>query len=140
MDAALDQVAFGHTGNRASSPGPWPSFSRKQPRPVTDGRVVDHRRGFGRVLASRSGGLLSREEELSLFDRWKTGGDDRALHALVLAYEPLVTRIVGYLRRNGVSVEDAKQEARCGLLEAVRCFDPSRGFRFGTYARWWILS
>jgi RNA polymerase sigma-32 factor len=83
---------------------------------------------------------MSREEELSLFDRWKTGGDDRALHTLVLAYEPLVTRIVGGLRRNGISVEDAKQEARCGLLEAARCFDPSRGFRFGTYARWWMLS
>ncbi|MER9433282.1 sigma factor, partial [Mesorhizobium sp. M0408] len=83
---------------------------------------------------------MSREEELSLFDRWKTSGGDRALHALVLAHEPLVTRIVQDLRRSGLSVEDSKQEARCGLLEAARCFAPSRGFRFGTNARWWILS
>jgi len=83
---------------------------------------------------------MSREEELALFYRWKTRADDRALHTLVLAYEPLVTRIVGDQRRNGISVEDAKQEARCGLLEAARRFDPNKGFRFGTYARWWMLS
>jgi RNA polymerase sigma-32 factor len=83
---------------------------------------------------------MSREEELAFFYRWKSHGDDRALHTLVLAYEPLVTKIVQDLRRNGVSVEDAKQEARCGLLEAARRFDPNKGFRFGTYARWWMLS
>jgi hypothetical protein len=79
MEAALDQVAFGRTSNRASSLGAWPSFSRKQPRPVTHGRVVDHRQGLGRVVTTRSGGLMSREDESSLFDRWKTSGDDRAL-------------------------------------------------------------
>jgi RNA polymerase sigma-32 factor len=83
---------------------------------------------------------MSREEELSLFFGWKHGGDDRALHKLVLAYEPLVTSMANDLRRSGLSVEDAKQEARCGLLEAARRFDPNKGFRFGTYARWWMLS
>lgn len=83
---------------------------------------------------------MSREEELGLFYRWKNGGDDRALHGLVLAYEPLVTSIVHDLRRSDLSVEDAKQEARCGLLDAARRFDPNKGFRFGTYARWWMLS
>jgi RNA polymerase sigma-32 factor len=83
---------------------------------------------------------MSREEELALFCRWKNGGDDRALHKLVLAYEPLVTSMAYDLHRRGFSVEDAKQEARCGLLEAARRFDPNKGFRFGTYARWWMLS
>ena len=82
---------------------------------------------------------MSREEELALFHRWK-GGDDRALHKLVLAYEPLVASMAHNLRSSGLSVEDAKQEARCGLLEAARRFDPNKGFRFGTYARWWMLS
>ncbi|KUM27221.1 hypothetical protein AU467_02160 [Mesorhizobium loti] len=83
---------------------------------------------------------MGQEEELSLFCCWKYGGDDRALHKLVLAYEPLVSTIANDLRRSGLSVEDAKQEARCGLLEAARRFDPNKGFRFGTYARWWMLS
>jgi RNA polymerase sigma-32 factor len=74
---------------------------------------------------------MSRDEELALFHRWKSG-DDRALHKLVLAYEPLVNSMAHDLRRSGLSVEDAKQEARCGLLEAARRFDPNKGFRFGT--------
>ena len=83
---------------------------------------------------------MSREEELALFHRWEGGGDDRALHALVLAYEPLVTSMAHDLRWNGLSIEDARQEARCGLLEAARRFDPGKGFRFGTYAHWWMLA
>jgi RNA polymerase sigma-32 factor len=83
---------------------------------------------------------MSREEELALFRRWKSGGDERALHTLVLAYEPLVASTSNDLHRSGLPLEDAKQEARCGLLEAARRFDPSKGFRFGTYARWWMLA
>ena len=138
MDADLAQVVVDRKGNRAASSGAWLSVLAKQPRSGTV-RRADHGQELPEV-PSHTGRLLSRKEELALFRRWKTSGDDRALHTLVLSYEPLVAKIVRYPRRSGVSVEDAKQEARCGLLEAAGRFDPNRGFRFGTYARWWILS
>src|SRR5262245_11677037 len=124
--------------NRAASPGALASVISKPPR-RTPLRRAEHREELA-TQNPRRGGLMSREEELALFHRWKTRSDDRALHALVLAYEPLVASMANDLRRSGLSVEDARQEARCGLLEAARRFDPDKGFRFGTYARWWMLS
>ena len=138
MDAHLEQVAFTPNDNEPAPADAWASVMSKCARPVAFGRA-DQRQAVGRAVPSHTGGLMSREEELSLFYRWKNGGDERALHKLVLAYEPLVSSIA-HLRRSGLSVEDAKQEARCGLLEAARRFDPNKGFRFGTYARWWMLS
>ena len=139
MDADLAHVTVDRIGNWAASSGAWVSVPGKQRR-SDPSRRVDHKQELAPGVPSPTGGLMSREQELALFHRWKIWGDDRALHTLVLAYEPLVAKIVRDLRRSGVSVEDAKQEARCGLLEAARRFDPNRGFRFGTYARWWILS
>jgi RNA polymerase sigma-32 factor len=139
MDADLGQVALEPIGNRAASSGSWVSLLARQSRSDTSQRA-EHRQGPAPEVPGRTGGLISREEELRLFYRWKTRGEDRALHILVLAYEPLVAKIVKGLRRSGVSVEDARQEARCGLLEAARRFDPSKGFRLGTYARGWMLS
>jgi len=92
-----------------------------------------------RESSNRAGGL-SRQEEAALFCRWKQRDDDRALQSLALAYEPLISRMIGGLARTGVSMDDVRQEARCGLLEAAYRFDPDKGFRFGTYARWWILA
>jgi len=139
MDADLGLLAFERIVNRSASPGASASVIGK-PLRRRPPRRAEHREELAPQNPRRAGGLMSREEELALFHRWKTRGDDRALHALVLAYEPLVTSMANDLRRSGLSVEDAKQEARCGLLEAARRFDPDKGFRFGTYARWWMLS
>ena len=118
MDADLGQVALEPIINRAASLGTWVSLQVKRPRRSTS-RRAEHRQEPAPEVPGRADGLMSREEELALYYRWKTRGDDRALHTLVLAYEPLVTKIVRDLRASGVSVEDAKQEARCGLLEAA---------------------
>ncbi|MET3521859.1 sigma-70 family RNA polymerase sigma factor [Mesorhizobium abyssinicae] len=139
METVLERISFETTTSKPSLSDIPPSTSHWQRRPVIHERA-ERREQFVRVIPARKGGLLSSEEELSLFHRWRDGGDDGALHTLVLAHEPLVASIVGGLRRNGAPVEDAKQEARCGLLEAARHFDPKKGFRFGTYARWWVLS
>src|SRR5262245_53484800 len=139
MDADLGLLAFERMDNRSASQGALTSVIGR-PLRRSPPRRAEHREEPAPENPRRAGGLMSREEELALFHRWKTRGDDRALHALVLAYEPLVTSMANNLRRSGLSVEDAKQEARCGLLEAARGFDPSKGFRFGTYARWWMLS
>src|SRR5215510_8327676 len=118
MDADLGRVALEPIASRAVSSGTWVSLLTKRPRRATS-RPAEYKQELAPELPRRSDGLMSREEELAFFYRWKSHGDDRALHTLVLAYEPLVTKIVQDLRRNGVSVEDAKQEARCGLLEAA---------------------
>lgn len=135
----LQHASFEQSGSEPTLSDAWAPASHRQPPPVSAERA-DRGRQSARVVPRRAAGLMSYEEELSLFRRWKEGGDDRALHALVLAYEPLISSIVGGVRRNANLVQDAKQEARCGLLEAARHFDPEKGFRFGTYARWWILS
>ena len=138
MDADLGLLAFERMDNRGT-PRALASVAGK-PLRRSPPRGAEQRGELAPESSRRAGGLMSRDEELALFHRWKTRGDDRALHALVLAYEPLVTSMANDLRRSGLSVEDAKQEARCGLLEAARRFDPAKGFRFGTYARWWMLS
>ena len=95
---------------------------------------------FGRVVPGRRGGLLSSEEQLSLFHRWRKGGDKRRVARNRLGtrathrqhcWSPAGERHVG---------SGCQAGARCGLLEAAHHFDPDRGFRFGTYAGWWILS
>ncbi|GLS34368.1 RNA polymerase sigma-32 factor [Mesorhizobium albiziae] len=135
MDAGAQPISFEHVHSH-------PTFSEGSATASRE-RGADRYSGTGRSHAKGApirAEALSREEELSLFFLWRHRGDYGALQKLVLSYEPLVARIVRDLRSGGLSIEDAKQEARCGLLEAARRFDPSKGFRFGTYARWWILS
>src|SRR4051794_3884875 len=105
MDAHLGQVALEPTGNRTTSSLTWVSLLSKQP-PRATSRRAEHKQEPAPKLPGHAGGLMSREEELALFYRWKNGGDDRALHKLVLAYEPLVTSMAYDLHRRGFSVED----------------------------------
>lgn len=84
---------------------------------------------------SRQSKFLSREEEQALALRWKQG-DERAMHKLVVAHFPLADKIA---RKYGVGrdVEELRQEAYIGLMQAVRRFDPERGLRFSTFAQHW---
>jgi len=82
--------------------------------------------------------LLQPEEEVVLAKRWREHGDSKAGQKLVTSHLRLVAKIaVGY-RGYGLPVPELISEGNLGLLHALNRFDPERGFRFSTYAIWWI--
>jgi RNA polymerase sigma-32 factor len=82
--------------------------------------------------------VLSREEELELTRRWRDARETDAAHKLVTSHLRLVAKIaIGY-RGYGLPVSELISEGNVGLLQAVKRFDPDRGFRLATYAMWWI--
>jgi len=83
------------------------------------------------------GKLLNHQEEIDLSKRAKTG-DEVARKRLIEMNLKLVVSIVKKLRGHGLPFEDLIQEGNIGLMRAVEKFDPDRGFRFSTYATWWI--
>ena len=85
-----------------------------------------------------AGDILSREDEAELARAWRVEQDQSALDTLVYSYLRLVAAIAGKYARYGLSREDLVQEGVFGLLQAAQKFDPERGFRFGTYATWWV--
>ncbi|MBW6396373.1 RNA polymerase sigma factor RpoH [Roseomonas sp. HJA6] len=82
--------------------------------------------------------MLSPEEELSLARRWKDEGDERAAHKLVTSHLRLVAKIAMGYRGYGLPVGELISEGNVGMMQAVKRFDPERGFRLATYAMWWI--
>jgi RNA polymerase primary sigma factor len=83
------------------------------------------------------GELLSHEEEIDLSKRAKQG-DGRARQRLIEKNLRLVVSVAKRYRGYGLPFEDLIQEGNIGLMKAVEKFDPDRGFRFSTYATWWI--
>lgn len=82
--------------------------------------------------------MLSQEEELDLAHRWRSAKDEAAADRLVTAHIRLVVRIASSFRGYGVPANDLVSVGSIGLMQAVRGYDPDRGFRFATYAMWWI--
>lgn len=82
--------------------------------------------------------MLAPEEELSLARRWKDQGDERAAHKLVTSHLRLVAKIAMGYRGYGLPVGELISEGNVGMMQAVKRFDPERGFRLATYAMWWI--
>src|ERR671932_613646 len=83
------------------------------------------------------GDLLTHQEEIDLSRRVKAG-DTKARRRLVEKNLRLVVSVAKKYRGYGLPFEDLIQEGNIGLMKAVEKFDPDRGFRFSTYATWWI--
>ncbi|MCB2106825.1 MAG: RNA polymerase factor sigma-32 [Rhodobacteraceae bacterium] len=82
--------------------------------------------------------MLSEAEERNLVARWYDQGDRAAYDQLIGAHLRLVPRIAQKFSGYGVSVADLISEGNIGLMHSVERFKPEKGFRFSTYARWWI--
>ena len=82
--------------------------------------------------------ILTAEEEYMLAKRYKEHGDTEAAHKLVTSHLRLVAKIAMGYRGYGLPVTDLISEGNVGIMQAVKKFDPERGFRLATYAMWWI--
>ena len=102
------------------------------------------------ALASGEGGLnrylqdirqfpmLQPEEEFMLAKRWKEHGDTSAAHKLITSHLRLVAKIAMGYRGYGLPIGEVISEGNVGLMQAVKKFEPDKGFRLATYAMWWI--
>jgi RNA polymerase sigma-32 factor len=82
--------------------------------------------------------LLAPEEEYMLAKRWKEHQDPGAAHKLVTSHLRLVAKIAMGYRGYGLPTSEIIAEGNVGLMQAVKRFEPERGFRLATYAMWWI--
>ena len=82
--------------------------------------------------------MLELEEEYMLATRWRDHEDTEAAHRLVTSHLRLVAKIAMGYRGYGLPVAELVSEGNVGMMQAVKRFDPERGFRLATYAMWWI--
>jgi RNA polymerase sigma-32 factor len=82
--------------------------------------------------------ILRPEQELAYATRWREHGDREAAYHLVTSHLRLVARIAKRYRGYGLPIADIISEGNLGLMQAVKRFEPQRGFRLATYAMWWI--
>ena len=82
--------------------------------------------------------MLDRQEEYMLAKRWREAGDRGSAQKLVTSHLRLVAKIARGYRGYGLPIADVISEGHVGLMQAVERFDPEKGFRFATYAVWWI--
>src|ERR1700756_4548687 len=82
--------------------------------------------------------MLSPEEELRLSKAWRDNEDTAAAHKLVTSHLRLVAKIAMGYRGYGLPLSELISEGNVGMMQAVKRFDPDRGFRLATYAMWWI--
>ena len=82
--------------------------------------------------------MLDAEEEYMLAKNWRERGNLKAAHKLVTSHLRLVAKIAMGYRGYGLPVNELISEGNIGLMQAVKKFDPDKGFRLATYAMWWI--
>ncbi len=84
--------------------------------------------------------MLSSEEEFMLAKAWVDHDDRKSAHRLVTSHLRLAAKIALGYRGYGLPINEVVSEANVGLMQAVKRFDPDKGFRLATYAMWWIKS
>ena len=95
--------------------------------------------GLGHYLAEiRKFPLLDPQEEYMLAKRWREHQDPEAAHRLVTSHLRLVAKIAMGYRGYGLPISEIVSEGNVGLMQAVKRFEPEKGFRLATYAMWWI--
>ena len=95
--------------------------------------------GLSRYLSEiRKFPMLARDQEFMLAKRWQEHSDQAAAHQLVTSHLRLVARIAMGYRGYGLPIGEVISEGNVGLMQAVKRFDPEKGFRLATYAMWWI--
>jgi RNA polymerase sigma-32 factor len=99
---------------------------------ATDGRGSSYLRDIRRFA------LLEREQEYELARRWREAGDRDAANQLVTSHLRLAAKIATGYRGYGLPVSEIISEGNIGLMQALNRFEPEKGFRFSTYAIWWI--
>ena len=82
--------------------------------------------------------VLTADEEFMLAKRWQQQGDTAAAHRLVTSHLRLVAKIAFGYRGYGLPIGELISEGNIGMMQAVKKFDPDKGFRLATYAIWWI--
>jgi RNA polymerase sigma-32 factor len=82
--------------------------------------------------------MLEPQEEFMLAKRWREHGDREAAHKLVTSHLRLVAKIAMGYRGYGLPIAEVVSEGNVGLMQAVKRFEPDKGFRLATYAMWWI--
>jgi RNA polymerase sigma-32 factor len=82
--------------------------------------------------------MLEPQEEYMLAKRWREHGDRDAAHKLVTSHLRLVAKIAMGYRGYGLPISEVISEGNVGLMQAVKRFEPDKGFRLATYAMWWI--
>ncbi|MFP4519242.1 MAG: RNA polymerase factor sigma-32, partial [Oceanicaulis sp.] len=101
--------------------------------------VITPEGGLSRYLAEiRKFPMLDKDEEFMLAKRWQEHEDTEAAHKMVTSHLRLVAKIAMGYRGYGLPVAEVISEGNVGLMQAVKKFDPDKGFRLATYAMWWI--
>jgi len=103
---------------------------------VATATMAAHRSGF--LAAVRRFPMLEPHEEYVLAKSWRERHERDAAHRLVTSHLRLVVRVAARYRGYGLPISELISEGNVGLMHAVRRFEPDRGFRFATYAIWWI--
>jgi RNA polymerase sigma-32 factor len=95
-------------------------------------------RGKGYLSDIRRFAMLEKEQEYELARRWRERGDRDAANRLVTSHLRLAVKIAMGYRGYGLPVSEIISEGNIGLMQALNRFEPQKGFRFATYAIWWI--
>jgi RNA polymerase sigma-32 factor len=101
--------------------------------------VMSPEGGLSRYLSEiRKFPMLAKDEEFMLAKAWQEHQDPEAAHRLVTSHLRLVAKIAMGYRGYGLPIGEVISEGNVGLMQAVKKFDPDKGFRLATYAMWWI--
>ncbi|MEN9709721.1 MAG: polymerase sigma factor RpoH [Pseudomonadota bacterium] len=101
--------------------------------------MISAESGLSRYLAEiRRFPMLEPQEEYMLARSWREHGDRDAAHRLVTSHLRLVAKIAMGYRGYGLPIGEVISEGNVGLMQAVKRFEPEKGFRLATYAMWWI--
>src|ERR1700743_1046548 len=101
--------------------------------------IISGESGLSRYLSEiKRFPMLEPHDEYILAKRWREHGDRDAAHKLVTSHLRLVAKIAMGYRGYGLPIGEVISEGNVGLMQAVKRFEPEKGFRLATYAMWWI--